>query len=225
MRPPRRTLRQHQRHRRLLEVAELARLARVQRAAHHHVRAHAALAQRLLPPRGHDQQPGLARRPQRRRILRGEISRIAAGQFIPWQGIREQRVQRLSQHEDGPLAVRRDHHHVARVRTLAARGVDRGAALRQEGRDLRRRLVVAQRGEEQDLRRRARQLRESDAAAAAGKDALILQVRDLARARNRRDPPERDMLDVTDDRDPHSISSSTSPNANADSAMARSSRG
>jgi len=60
-------------------------------------------------------------------------------------------MERFAEHDDGPLAVRRDEDHVARVRLLAPRGVDVSPGGGDARADLLRRLVVAERGEEVDL--------------------------------------------------------------------------
>ena len=112
-------------------------------------------------------------------------------------------MQRLAQDDDGPVAARRDEHHVARLRLAAPRGVDARARLREPRLDLLRGLVVAERGEEVDLRRALHQLEEGDAATAAGKDVQVFEVRDAALARQRRHAAHRDVLDMPDDCDPH----------------------
>jgi hypothetical protein len=113
-------------------------------------------------------------------------------------------VQRLAHHHDGALAVRRDHHHVARVRRVPASGVHaKGPRASETFLDLPRALIVAQRGEEHHLGVRSRELEERHPSAASGKEARLLQVRNLARPRHGRHSPQRDVLHVADHRDPH----------------------
>src|SRR5205807_9630517 len=74
---------------------------------------------------------------------------------------------------------------------------------RDPGAHLGRRLVVAERRVEKDLRVGPRELEERDSAASSGKRPRSLQVRDVAGARDGWNAPERDVLHVTDQGDAH----------------------
>ena len=167
----------------------------------------------LAPARRDDQEPRGPGCTEHLRILRGEVGGIAGGEHLPGQRVPLLGVQRLAQDDDGALAVRGDEDQVARVRPGAVGGVDaRGRRLDTRA-HLGGGLVVAQCREQVHLAGRLRQLEEGDAAAASRKGAQVGRVRDVARSRDARHAPQRDVLDVPDDRDAHRAADLSGPSA------------
>ncbi|MCB9565099.1 MAG: hypothetical protein H6708_32340 [Kofleriaceae bacterium] len=179
-------------------VGQRADLAGIRAAADDGVEAHAGGGDRRLPARRRDQQAGGARPGQDRGVIGGEVDGVELAQQVPRQRIVGPRVQRLTDHRDRALAGRIDHDEVAGVGGAAPRGVHGGGGAGELVGDERRGVVVAERGEQVDLGVAGDQLPERDAAATAGDGHRRLEVGDVAGLRDRRDPAQRDVLDVAD---------------------------
>ena len=112
-------------------------------------------------------------------------------------------VQRAADDHDRALAIGRDEHEVAGVRLHAQRGVDGRAGVRKVAVDVQRGIIDAYGGEEVDVGIALSELVEGDAAAAAGDDHRIVEMRDVARRWQRRHARDGDMLGMADDGDLH----------------------
>ena len=99
------------------------------------------------------------------------------------------RMQRPTDDDDRPLAVRRYEHDVARVRLHADGGVDGRARVRDFAVNVQRRVVDANRREQMQLGVRLRQLVEGDPATSPAEHNRLVDMEDLARSRQRRHIP------------------------------------
>jgi hypothetical protein len=95
------------------------------------------------------------------------------------------RLERAADDEDRALCVGGDDHEIARMRLVAPSGMDPRLGARERVRDEPAGVVVADRGEEQDLGRTVRELVERDAAADAWERPRLVEVQNVARTRQR----------------------------------------
>ena len=134
-----------------------------------------------------------------------EIGGVTGRQDGPGQRIGGERLEGFAGDHDRAAALGVDHDHDPRVRRGAHHhvGVDSARRDRQAVAYLPAAVVVADRGEEVNLRLALAELREGDPAAAARDEARLLQVGHVPRGGQRVHAPESDVLDVADHRDLH----------------------
>ena len=178
-------------------------LACVLNAADDHVGRDGGGLEGRAPAGRDDEQPSGACHAQARGIGAGEIYRVAVREGRPREGIGRGGMKRLAGHEDRATAatVHDDHHARMLLRADGSVDVDpiaMGADAALYGVP---RLIAADGGEEMDLGVARAKLRERDATAAAGDEAWVGQVDDVSGGDHAGDPPERHVLDVSDDGD------------------------
>ncbi len=179
-------------------------LDRVARAEHERVDRN-AVPERVARPGVRDEHARRARGAQRVDVAGREVHGVDLRELVPRQRtVVAERLQALAERRDRPLARVVDERDGPACRLLARRVRDAHAELAQPHERAARRLVVAERRDQQRLPGEPRELHRDDRAAAGRLLERVARVHDLAGARHVRHVRVLDPLDVAHDRDARS---------------------